>query len=128
MCNIKKKICDSASILLDKIMHQSCVLLNSDVITSTTTILELDLAKDRVYWVIQLGALRNSKKVFEIVDKLKMHNYLVYISPREPKSGELVRIFVGPSYVKKDLECLLDDLYSLSGLFGKIRQLPNIHN
>ncbi|XOD70352.1 MAG: cell division protein DedD [Sodalis sp. (in: enterobacteria)] len=72
-------------------------------------------------WVVQLGALKNVDKVFEIVTKLRLSGYHVYTSPPVPVPGQITRIFVGPDVSKKKLQSALEELSRLSGLDGQVR-------
>lgn len=72
-------------------------------------------------FVVQLGALKNSVKVEEIVAKLRLSGYQVYTVPSRPVNGQLTRIFVGPEASRQRLESALPELRSITGLQGEIR-------
>nr|ELR5034110.1 cell division protein DedD [Providencia stuartii] len=72
-------------------------------------------------FVVQLGALKNSAKVEEIVAKLRLSGYQVYTVPSRPVNGQLTRIFVGPEASRQRLESALPELRSITGLQGEIR-------
>lgn len=67
-------------------------------------------------FVVQLGALKNSAKVEEIVAKLRLSGYQVYTVPSRPVNGQLTRIFVGPEVSRQRLEVALPKLRSITGL------------
>ncbi|GKW28629.1 cell division protein DedD [Pectobacterium brasiliense] len=72
-------------------------------------------------YIVQLGALKNSDKVNEIVAKLRLSGYRAYTVPSTPVSGEITRIYVGPDASKQKLESSLGELKQLSGLSGQVR-------
>ncbi|MGK2946474.1 MAG: cell division protein DedD [Candidatus Malihini olakiniferum] len=72
-------------------------------------------------YVIQLGALKNTAKVNEILAKLRLSGYRAYTVPSTPVVGQITRIYVGPDASKKKLQSALDALQQLSGLSGQVR-------
>lgn len=78
-------------------------------------------ALKRQLWVVQLGALKHTDNVWEIVAKLRLSGYRVYISPSAPVKGQITRIFVGPDASKEKLRSALSELNQLSGLNGQLR-------
>lgn len=72
-------------------------------------------------YVVQLGALKNSAKVSEIVAQLRLSGYPVYTVPAKPVQGSLTRIYVGPESNKSKLQSSLSELQSVTGLSGVVR-------
>lgn len=72
-------------------------------------------------WVVQLGALKNAAKVEEIIAKMHFSGYPVYTIPARPVSGQVTRIYIGPSASKSELQAILPHLKELTGLQGEVR-------
>ncbi|PHM63593.1 cell division protein DedD [Xenorhabdus ishibashii] len=72
-------------------------------------------------YVVQLGALKNSDKVGEIVARLRLSGHQVYTVPSFPVQGQLTRIYVGPNASRQTLESVLPELKELTGLQGQIK-------
>ncbi|WJV52557.1 cell division protein DedD [Prodigiosinella aquatilis] len=72
-------------------------------------------------FVVQLGALKNSDKVNEIIAKLRLSGYRAYTTPSVPVAGQITRIYVGPDVSKEKLQSSLHELKQLSGLNGQIK-------
>ena len=71
-------------------------------------------------YMIQLGALKNKKKIEELVALLRLNNYNVIIIPSNPEPNQLIKLQVGP-YAKKDqAEQLISNLNHLTKLKGVI--------
>ncbi|CNH81814.1 cell division protein DedD [Yersinia pekkanenii] len=71
-------------------------------------------------YVVQLGALKNTAKVNEIVAMLRLSGHRAFTVPATPVQGQLTRVFVGPDASKQKLQAVLPELNSLSGLEGRI--------
>ncbi|VAX76898.1 Cell division protein DedD [Serratia symbiotica] len=71
-------------------------------------------------YVVQLGALKNTCKVGEIVAALRLSGYHVFTSPSTPVQGKLTRIYVGPGTSKQELQSSLTALNAISGLKGYV--------
>lgn len=72
-------------------------------------------------WVVQLGALKNAAKVEEIIAKMHFSGYPVYTIPARPVTGQVTRIYIGPSASKSELQAILPHLKELTGLQGEVR-------
>lgn len=72
-------------------------------------------------YVVQLGALKNADKVNDIVSKLRAAGYRTYTQPPTPVAGTITRILVGPDTNKRKLTNALDDLETISGLRGVVK-------
>ncbi|WP_193016188.1 cell division protein DedD [Proteus sp. FME41] len=72
-------------------------------------------------WVVQLGALKNAAKVEEIIAKMHFSGYPVYTVPARPVTGQMTRIYIGPSASKSELQAILPHLKELTGLQGEVR-------
>lgn len=69
-------------------------------------------------FLIQLVALKNKRKIEELVALLKLNNYDVYIDPKVPVNGEVIRLFVGYYPTKEQAELVIIDLENLTKLKG----------
>lgn len=67
---------------------------------------------------IQLVALKNQKKVEELLALLRLHNYHAYIDQRD--DTQIRRLFVGPYTSKAKAQSILLDLHNLTRLKGII--------
>lgn len=72
-------------------------------------------------YVVQLGALKNTDKANDIVNKLRMAGYRVYTIPATPVAGKITRILIGPDPDREKLNAALNDLYRISGLTGVVK-------
>ncbi|HEJ9477019.1 TPA: cell division protein DedD [Proteus mirabilis] len=72
-------------------------------------------------WVVQLGALKNTAKVEEIIAKMHLSGYPVYTVPARPVSGKVTRIYIGPNASKAELQAMLPRLKELTGLQGEVK-------
>ncbi|MDT9587684.1 MAG: SPOR domain-containing protein [Candidatus Arsenophonus melophagi] len=70
-------------------------------------------------YIIQLGVLKNAKKVEEIIAKLRLSGYHVYTEPSVPIHGQLTKIFIGPHVSREKLQSSLQELEDLTGLQGQ---------
>lgn len=71
-------------------------------------------------YMIQLGALKNKKKIEELVALLRLNNYDVRIIPSNPGPNQLIKLQVGPYAKKEQAEQLLSNLNNLTKLKGVI--------
>ena len=74
---------------------------------------------DKTY-MIQLGALKNKKKIEELVALLKLNNYNVRIIPNNSAPNQLIKLQVGPYAKKEQAEQLISNLDNLTKLKGVI--------
>lgn len=74
---------------------------------------------DKTY-MIQLGALKNKKKIEELVALLKLNNYNVRIIPNNSAPNQLIKLQVGPYAKKEQAEQLISNLNNLTKLKGVI--------
>ncbi|KES17406.1 Sporulation related domain protein [Gilliamella apicola SCGC AB-598-I20] len=74
---------------------------------------------DKTY-MIQLGALKNKRKIEELVALLRLNNYNVSIIPSNPGQDQLIKLQVGPYAKKEQAEQLISDLNNLTKLKGVI--------
>ncbi|MGP1945172.1 MAG: cell division protein DedD [Arsenophonus sp. ET-KM2-MAG3] len=72
-------------------------------------------------YVIQLGALKNTVKIEEIINKLHLSGYQTYTDPPFPVDGQLTRIFTGLNASIEKLQFSLLELKKITGLQGQIR-------
>ncbi|MGP1930586.1 MAG: cell division protein DedD [Arsenophonus sp. ET-YP4-MAG3] len=72
-------------------------------------------------YVIQLGVLKNTVKIEEIIDKLRLSGYQAYTDPSFPINGQLTRIFTGLNTSIEKLQFNLQELKKITGLQGQIR-------
>jgi len=71
-------------------------------------------------YMIQLVALKNKKKIEELIALLRLNNYDVYTLPKLPQEGQLTRLFVGYYPTKEQAEMVIIDLEHLTKLKGFI--------
>ncbi len=71
-------------------------------------------------WVIQLGSFRHQKNVRNLLDKLENAGYRAFSRPVKTRSGNLIKVFVGPDLERAELDKALPHLTELTGLKGKI--------
>ena len=71
-------------------------------------------------YMIQLGALKNKKKIEELVALLKLNNYNVRIIPNNSAPNQLIKLQVGPYAKKEQAEQLISNLNNLTKLKGVI--------
>lgn len=69
---------------------------------------------------IQLAALKNHRKIEELVALLRLHNYDVYTEPKHPAANQTVRLLVGPYPARQQAENVITDLKNLTKLNGII--------
>lgn len=69
-------------------------------------------------YVIQLVALKNKRKIEELVALLRLNNYDAYTTPQVPQEGILTRLFVGPYLTKEQADMVIIDLEHLTKLKG----------
>lgn len=74
---------------------------------------------DKTY-MIQLGALKNKRKIEELVALLRLNNYNVSVIPSNPGPDQLIKLQVGPYAKKEQAEQLISDLNNLTKLKGVI--------
>lgn len=74
---------------------------------------------DKTY-MIQLGALKNKRKIEELVALLRLNNYNVSVIPSNPGPDQLIKLQVGPYAKKEQAEQLINDLNNLTKLKGVI--------
>ena len=74
---------------------------------------------DKTY-MIQLGALKNKKKIEELVALLRLNNYNVRIIPNNSAPNQLIKLQVGPYAKKEQAEQLISNLNNLTKLKGVI--------
>ena len=74
---------------------------------------------DKTY-MIQLGALKNKRKIEELVALLRLNNYNVSVIPSNSGPDELIKLQVGPYAKKEQAEQLISDLNNLTKLKGVI--------
>ncbi|EMT6381795.1 cell division protein DedD [Providencia rettgeri] len=72
-------------------------------------------------FVVQVIALNNASKVEEIVAKLRLSGYQVYMVPAKPVNNKLTRIYVGPEASRQRLEAALPELNKITGTKGIIQ-------
>ncbi|NIH16111.1 cell division protein DedD [Serratia symbiotica] len=72
-------------------------------------------------YVVQLGALKNTSRVDEIVTSLRLSGYRVFTVPSTLVQGQLTRIYVGPDSSKQKLQSSLSALNAISGLSGLVK-------
>ncbi|NQY63065.1 MAG: SPOR domain-containing protein [Alteromonadaceae bacterium] len=71
-------------------------------------------------WVIQLGSFRHKNNVDELVAKLKKNGYVAFTKPIKTKNGTLIKVFVGPEFIKSSLEKKIPLLKELTNVQGKV--------
>ncbi len=71
-------------------------------------------------YMIQLGALKNKKKIEELVALLRLNNYNVRVIPNNPGPNQLMKLQVGPYAKREQAEQLISNLNNLTKLKGVI--------
>ena len=71
-------------------------------------------------YMIQLGALKNKKKIEELVALLRLNNYNVRVIPNNPGPNQLIKLQVGPYAKREQAEQLISNLNNLTKLKGVI--------
>lgn len=71
-------------------------------------------------YMIQLGALKNKKKIEELVALLRLNNYNVRVVPNNPGPNQLIKLQVGPYAKREQAEQLISNLNNLTKLKGVI--------
>lgn len=79
-------------------------------------------AINKTSYVVQLGALKNSNKVNEIINKLRLSGYNAYSLPAIPLHGQITKIMVGLNLSKQKLKLTLPELNTISGLNGQVKK------
>ena len=74
-----------------------------------------------IFYVVQLGALKNASKVNEIVAQLRLSGYRAFTVPSTPVQGQITRIYVGPDASKAKMQSAVGELKSISGLGGVVK-------
>jgi DedD protein len=92
------------------------IIDNNFTASNTTTNSE---QADKLY-MIQLGALKNKKKIEELVALLRLNNYNVRTIPNNPGPNQLIKLQVGPYAKKEQAEHLISNLKNLTKLKGVI--------
>lgn len=69
-------------------------------------------------YAIQLVALKNQKKIEELLALLRLHNYHAYVDKRDEE--HIQRLFIGPYSSKEQAESTILDLHNLTKLKGII--------
>ncbi|MGS4880516.1 cell division protein DedD [Photobacterium damselae] len=71
-------------------------------------------------WAIQLGVFSNVSNAQALVEKLQAVGYQAHLSPKNPKSGQYVRVIVGPETSKDKLTGQIGQLQKITGLKGRV--------
>lgn len=71
-------------------------------------------------WVVQLGVFRHFDNAHQLVAKLRKAGFQAHVFPKQPKTGDLARVVVGPDIVKKKLARQIKELEKLTGLKGQL--------
>lgn len=73
-------------------------------------------------YVVQLGSFSQRENVDKLVRQLRAEGFSTFTRPVKTPAGELMKVYVGPSLRKADLEKSLEKLNKISGLNGKITE------
>lgn len=65
-------------------------------------------------YMIQIAALKNKKKIEELVALLRLNNYNVKVIPKNPEPNQLIKLQVGPYGKREQAEQVIDNLNSLT--------------
>lgn len=71
-------------------------------------------------WVVQLGVFRNFENAHRLVADLRKAGFQAHVFPKQPKSGDLARVVVGPDVSKDKLSDQAVQLEKLTGLKGQL--------
>jgi DedD protein len=71
-------------------------------------------------WVVQLGVFRNFDNAHKLVADLRKAGFQAHVFPKQPKSGDLARVVVGPDVSKDKLSGQAVQLEKLTGLKGQL--------
>jgi DedD protein len=95
-------------------------IVDNDIDTSTTIANSFNSQQEPKPYMIQLTALKNRKKIEELVALLRLNNYNVRTIPQKPEPDQLIKLQVGPYANKKQAEQVIINLNNLTKLKGMI--------
>lgn len=78
----------------------------------------LDESGQAIVWHIQVGSFAKAKNALDLRDKLRKGGYMAFSQPSQ--NGEYVRVFVGPSTQKQQLEAQMLAIKRTFNLQGQL--------
>lgn len=117
LLSITSVVTSPKSAVSEKLASQSKTVLKTPRFESEKSDMKRHLDDVKNY-AIQLVALKNQKKIEELLALLRLHNYHAYVDKRDEE--HIQRLFIGPYSSKEQAESTILDLHNLTKLKGII--------